>query len=243
MIGDYLIKLKIMMKFLEFFKKTKSDDDAKNHNITQSKSWFEERYEQALIQRNAMVLVAFLCIFAVSVAVIGITRISLSKEFDPFVIQIDDTTGIAKIVNPMSITDLSAKEELSKYFMKKYLIARETYNPVDYQVYAQKVVKLLSTPNMYGNYLNYIRNPNTDPTIVYGNNKTTSLVIKSWSKLEENNYIVRFAIKENTQNGNIKNKIAVIKYAYTNMALTEEDRDINPVGFQVLGYRVDDDNS
>ena len=39
------------------------------------------------------------------------------------------------------------------------------------------------------------------------------------------------------------NKIAVVEFKYIPMELTEKDKDINPLGFQVTGYRVDDDSS
>lgn len=237
-----------MLKILDFFKRNKSQDDAganhaHNGSALATKTWFEERYEIALIQRNIMVTITILCIVAVSVAVVGITKISLSKEFDPFVIQIDDTTGIARVVNPISLSTLDGKEELSKYFMKKYIIARETYNSVDFDTYARKVVRLLSTPQIYGIYLNYIRAPENDPTILYGTKNTTSLKVKSWSKLGDGKYIVRFAISENAGAMKVYNKISVIEFEYTAMSLTSQDRDINPVGFQVKAYRVDDDNS
>ena len=234
-----------MLKIFELFKKKTElvDGVVAPTKIDTTKMWFEEKYEIALIQRNVMVLVAIFCIVAVAVAVIGITKISLSKEFDPFVIQIDDTTGVARVVNPISLGILDGKEELSKYFMKKYLIARETYNPVDFDSYARKVVRLLSSPNIYGIYLRYIIDKDHDPTILYGQKNTTSLAVKSWSKLDDGHYIVRFSLKESSGNMKTYNKIAVLEFAYTPMSLTDDDRDVNPVGFQITAYRVDDDNS
>ena len=244
-----------MLKILDFFKKSQPADSTSGNNpgissggaqqtpIETTKSWFEERYEIALIQRNVMVMVAIFCLIAVSIAVIGITKISLSKEFDPFVIQIDDSTGVARVVNPISLDVLGGKEELSKYFMKKYLIARETYNPVDFDTYAKKVVRLLSTPPIYGAYLNYIRDKDRDPTILYGQKNTTSITVKSWSRLNEGCYIVRFSLSESAGSMRVFNKISVIEYTYTAMTLTDDERDVNPVGFQITAYRVDDDNS
>ena len=238
-----------MLKILDFFKKSSAAPEPNNsagavqQKVETTKTWFEERYEIALIQRNIMVMVAILCLIAVSISVIGITKISLSKEFDPFVIQIDDNTGVARVVNPISLATLDGKEELSKYFMKKYLIARETYNPVDFANYAKRVVRLLSAPPIYGVYLNYIRNKEHDPTILYAQKNTTSLTVKSWSKLDEGHYIVRFSVNENAGAQKVFNKISVIEYEYVAMTLTDDDRDINPVGFQVTAYRVDDDNS
>lgn len=234
-----------MLKILDLFKKAPARQEGNENadGINSSKTWFEERYEIALIQRNVMVMVAIFCLLAVSISVIGITKISLSKEFDPFVIQIDDNTGAARVVNPISLDVLSGKEELSKYFMKKYLIARETYNPVDFDTYAKKILRLLSTPQIYGIYLNYIRNKDNDPTILYGNKNTTSIMVKSWSKLDEGRYIVRFSITESSGSMKVYNKISVIEFQYAAMNLTDEERDVNPVGFQVTAYRVDDDNS
>lgn len=234
-----------MQKILDLFRKApaKPENQTGGSEIEATKTWFEERYEIALIQRNVMVTIAVFCLVAVSIAVVGITKISLSKEFDPFVIQIDDTSGAARVVNPISIDVLSGKEELSKYFMKKYLIARETYNPVDFDNFAKKVLRLLSTPQIYGIYINYIRDKDHDPTILYGQKNTTSLVVKSWSKLDEGRYIVRFSISESGGSMKVYNKISVIEYQYVAMTLTDDDRDVNPVGFQVTGYRVDDDHS
>jgi len=239
-----------MLNILDFFKKRPAAETvgtdvavAQKNEIEITKTWFEERYEIALIQRNVMVMVAIFCLIAVSISVIGITKISLSKEFDPFVIQIDDNTGVARVVNPISLDALGGKEELSKYFIKKYLIARETYNPVDFDNFAKKIVRLLSTPQIYGTYLNYIRNKDTDPTLLYGQKNTTSITVKSWSRLDEGRYIVRFSLSESAGSMKVFNKIAVVEYAYMAMSLTDEERDVNPVGFQVVAYRVDDDNS
>lgn len=69
------------------------------------------------------------------------------------------------------------------------------------------------------------------------------LIVKSWSKLEDKKYILRFSINETAGNRLTFNKIAVVEFDYIPMELTENDKDINPIGFQVTGYRVDDDSS
>ena len=35
----------------------------------------------------------------------------------------------------------------------------------------------------------------------------------------------------------------MVQFEYVPMQVTEEESDINPMGFLVTGYRVDDDNS
>lgn len=179
----------------------------------------------------------------VVVCVIAVTFVVNSKEFDPFVIQINDNTGAATIVNPISSEILNGNDALARYFIKKYLIARETYNPVDFNTEARQIVRLFSTNDVFYNYLGYIRNKDIDPTIKYVQGNTTFLIIKSWSLVEKNKYMVRFSINETGGSKNTYNKISVIYFQYIPMELTEQDRDANPVGFQINGYRVDDDNS
>ena len=38
-------------------------------------------------------------------------------------------------------------------------------------------------------------------------------------------------------------KIAIVEFQYIAMELSDKEKEVNPVGFQVTGYRVDDDNS
>jgi type IV secretion system protein VirB8 len=211
--------------------------------VQNMRNWYEERYETTLIQRNLLAMFSAICILAVIIAVISVTKIATSKDFDPFVIQVEENTGLAKIVTPASTDVLSMDENLTRYFIKRYLVARETYNPVDFGKQATNVVKLLSSGPVFWGYRSFITNKENDPSLRYGQNNSTYLNIRSWSKIEDRKYIIRFTIHENTGEGKVYNKIAIVEYTYVAMELKEEERDINPVGFQIIGYKVDDDNS
>ena len=217
--------------------------EAGSQEIKQLKNWYEERHDNITVQRNLLflLLLVLLCLSIVSIGVVA--YVINTKRFDPFVIQIDDTTGIAKVVNPLTSTVLSGNEALAQYFIKKYIIARETYNPVDFSTEAKRVVRLLSANSIYWDYRGYLKNEAVDPTIKYGQKNTTYLVVKSWSKLADKKYIMRFSINETAGAMKVFNKIAVVEFQYLPMELTENDKDVNPVGFQVTGYRMDDDSS
>lgn len=221
----------------------KPEGEDEGGKVIAAKTWFEERYEIALMQRNWVFLMAILCIIGISIAAFAVTKISLSKEFDPFVIQIEKNTGVAKIVNPIGSETLNADDALARYFIKRYVVARETYNPVDFETRARKTIRLLSSGQIYSFYRGFINNQDNDPTIRYGQKNTTYLTVKSWSKLDRNRYVLRFAITETAGRKKVFNKIAIVDYRYVPMQLQPGDEDINPVGFQVIGYRVDDDNS
>lgn len=238
-----------MLKLTEIFSKFKGGETTgdvkggRSGNITSVRNWYEERYDKFKVQRNVLVLLLVLLLVLSSLAVMAVAIIVNSKEFDPFVIQIEETTGMATVVNPSSSDALSGNEALAKYFIKKYVVARETYNPVDFETEARRIVRLLSSSNVYGQFLGYIRNKEIDPSIIYGQKNTTFLVVKSWTKLDQKRYMLRFALNETGGDKKVFNKIAVVDFDYVAMELTEAERDINPIGFQVKGYRVDEDNS
>ncbi len=241
-----------MLKINELINKFKNSDsinvpsgtteNTQTKSTKEIKNWYEERFDNITVQRNLLfiLLIVLLCLSIVSIGVIA--YVINTKRFDPFVIQIDDTTGMAKVVNPINSQVLNGNEALGQYFIKKYVVARETYNPVDFTL-ANKTVRLLSANSIYWDYRGYLRNDELNPSIKYGQKNTTFLIVKSWSKLSDNKYILRFSINETAQARRVFNKIAVVEFQYVPMALVEEDKDINPIGFQVTGYRVDDDSS
>jgi len=220
-----------------------SDIQIDNKSVKIIRNWYEERYDKLTVQRNILFIVLILFLFVSVVSIVSAVVVINLKEFDPFVVQIDDSTGIAKVVNPVSTEILDGNEALAKYFIKKYLIARETYNPVDFEVEARKTVRLYSSNNVYWTYISYIKNKLVDPLLMYGQKNSTFLVIKSWSILGKNKYMVRFSLNENLGEKRIYNKLALVDFSYVAMELTDAERDINPIGFQVNGYRADDDNS
>jgi type IV secretion system protein VirB8 len=230
---------KLINKFSN--KNEKKEDNVQS--VKDLRNWYEERFDNITVQRN-LLFILLLILLSLSIISVGVIAYVINtKRFDPFVIQIHDSTGMAKVVNPIKSEILSGNEALAQYFIKKYIIARETYNPVDFTTVAKKTIRILSSNSIYWEYRGYLKNEEVNPEIKYGQKNTTFLVVKSWSKLNDTKYILRFSINETAQARKIYNKIAVVEFKYVPMELTEDDRDINPLGFQVTGYRVDDDSS
>ena len=233
----------MISKILNFLQKSNKQNDKGPQSKDSTPSWFEERYDTMIVQRNILLIFLFLCIVLVITSVIAVSYVSTSKSFEPFVIQIQKNTGITKIVNPINSEILSGNEALAEYFIKSYVNARETYNPVDFNTRARQIIRLMSTTPVYYQYLGYINDDKNNPALLYGDTNTTFLTTRSWSKLQKNKYIYRFAIQETTGQKTLHNKIAIIEFDYKAMELSETQREINPVGFTVTGYRVDQDDS
>jgi type IV secretion system protein VirB8 len=230
------------MNFLGFFKKKDNSEDFLDSSFI-TKDWYRTRYENIIVQRNILFGFVLLCMIIVGISVIAIYKLSELKQFDPYVIQIDDDTGNTRLVTKFSQDTMVGNEEIPKYFIKKYLIARETYNAVNFDGLSRKTIRLMSRNEIYYQYIGYIKNPKNDPTILYGNRNSTYLNIKSWSKIDSKKYIVRFSVAQTNEELKSKDKIAIVQFDYFDMQLSESDREINPIGIQITGYRVDDDNS
>jgi type IV secretion system protein VirB8 len=203
--------------------------------------WHEERFNNLVTQRNFSFILLLITLIALVASIIAVIEISASKSFDPFVISIDANTGMATVVKVDNEKILLADESLAKYFINKYLIARETYNEVDFGQLSRSTVRVFSTNNIFNQYVSYIRD--NDPSKIYGQKNSTQLTIRSWSKLESNKYVVRFTISETQGSKKVFNKIAIVSIQYVSMKFNPAELEINPVGFQVTGYRVDNDNA
>ncbi|MFK8040581.1 MAG: virB8 family protein [Rickettsiaceae bacterium] len=232
-----------MIKLSSFLSKFFNKPDAKSNSGEYTKHWYDEKYETMLVQRNLLVIVFFISLFLSFILIASVVYIVNTRTFDPFVIQIDDTTGEAIIVKPVMQESLSDNQSLARYFIKKYVVARETYNPVDFDSYARRVVYLCSTDKVFEQFLGYFNSKGINPEVKYGDHNTTFLLVRSWSQLSPQKYLFRFSINETSGMRRRFNKIAVIEFQYVTMTLTEKELDINPVGFQVKGYQVSDDSS
>lgn len=223
-----------------FFEKKNKLSQQKQRINTQS--WSNDRYDVIIVQRNVALLLVFICLIVILASIFALVKISLSKKIDPFVIQIDQKTGATKVVNPVDIEVLDSKEALAQYFIQMYIGARETYNSADFEGRSRRIIQLLSSRDVYWTYIGFISHKENDPRVIYGQTETTTFKIRSWSQLHKNSFMVRIAIKE-TVSGKVFNKVIIINYDYVPMELSNEDLNINPVGFQVTGYSISDDYS
>lgn len=221
--------------------KNKAEDDIARENGNE-KLWYFDRSADLLFQRKILIIINVIGLIAIIGLVISIFKISSLRKFEPFVIKIDENTGSTSVVKPIDREFLDSKENLTRYFIKKYIIAREGYNPVDYGSYSAKVIRSFSSSNVYSQYNGYIKVPENNLEKKYGDKYSTFVTIKSWSKLGPNKYIVRFDVTESTTSI-VYNKVAIVDVTYITTEVSEDNFDINPAGFLITGYNVSDDRS
>lgn len=208
------------------------------------KSWYQETYETAIIQRNLFIVLSIIAIITTLAATLVVRYIKNTKSIEPFVIEIERKTGIPTVVDPISIKDYSANEAVQRYFIMKYIKAREEYFYQTFQYNFDTVVRVLSSPSIY--YSDYKpkfapSNPNS-PYNLYG--QSTNRTVKWKSIIFQSEKVAQVRLTLENQGGIVSqiDKLVLIAFDFQNIEMNDNERLVNPLGFIVTMYKIEDEN-
>jgi type IV secretion system protein VirB8 len=174
------------------------------------------------------------------IAIFSVAALTPLKTVEPFVVRVDNSTGIVDVVSALTSKAGSYDEAVTKYFAARYVRAREGY------VWSEAkesfdTVSLLSAQSEQMRFATFYRgsNPNS-PQNVYGRGSTAKITIKSISMINANVVSVRYLMTI-TRGDDVRTThwVASITYSYINAAVSSTDRLVNPLGFVVSEYRAD----
>lgn len=231
-------------KFINIFKnKNVREHTAAKDAVVEAKNWYAERYQSVLVQRNLLFLISAICIIGVVISVFAVQAISLSKNIEPFVIEVQPKTGLVTLVDPATISELPAKDAVTKYFITQYVRSREGYAASTYEYNYKTITRLLSTPAIYSDFMRTVSVDNKDsPITLYQISTQVDVQFRSLIFLSATQAQVRFTKVANGQKPGQVNKVAIVGFDYVDVQLSPDDREVNPLGFQVNFYKVDDEN-
>jgi len=212
-------------------------------DTTNGKNWYKDRYQYVLVQRKILVLITSLSLIASLVTVIVIAQLTPLKTVEPFVIQVDQKTGITQTVNQMTVKEITANEAVNNFFIVQYIRSRENYASQDL-ARNYNIVRLMSeSSKVYGEFTR-TANPNNPKSNAarLGVTGVRTVKFKSITYLSPQTIQARVLVEERSENNLAQqNLIILLSFSYANMALSLEERYINPLGFIVTDYRVDED--
>lgn len=189
--------------------------------------------------RIAWLAAAVACTIA-ALSVFAVAALTPLKTVEPFVIRVDNSTGIVDVVSALTSTPGSYDEAVTKYFAARYVRSREGY------VWSEaeenfRTVALLSTQTEQARFTDIYRGGNPQsPQNVFGHTTTAKISIKSISLISSNVISVRY-MRMVTGGDDVLTThwVATLTYAYTNAPMSSTDRLTNPLGFAVSEYRAD----
>lgn len=211
-----------------------------------ARNWYRDRYEAVVTQRNVVAGFAICCAVLVLITVTIIMILLPTKTVIPFVIQVDEESGVVETMDPKSQQQITADEALLKYFVVKFLRARESYdsNTLENDV---SVVRLMSTRPIFREYMDEVVNPKRKSYYSQlGTESIRTVSIKSIQFLDASLASVRLSITQkrrySTDKPTVTHHVALVKFEIANLDLTLEEMTVNPVGFRVVDYKLEEEN-
>lgn len=213
-----------------------------------SKNWYRDRYEAVITQRNFLGIVAIASLLLALVSGCIILYMLPQKTVLPFLIQVDEKSGYTSVIEQNSLKKVSADESLRRYFVVKYVTARESYDSADLSE-NMDIVRLLSLRELFVGYWREVVNAQNKESLyaTLGAERRRQVTIKSVVFLDADRAQVRLSTttssKTTSHPPEVSHYIALVKFEFTSLDLTPAEMAINPIGFRVTEYRLDKDSS
>ena len=163
------------------------------------------------------------------------------KQLEPVVIVADRTTGFMEVSRPLSeAKSLQGDEAITMANIVRYVRARETYDIHDLESDFH-IAKVMSAGKVARDLEAIYATHNVDnPIRKYGDDTTISTYIKSVQFPNNSTAVVRFSTDTVSRKGSVTDHYtSIVRFAYTGEPLKNEWRFDNPLGFQVVDYRRD----
>lgn len=207
---------------------------------------FESSIRYLVEQSNKRAwLIAFVSVGVAILSIVAVLLLTPLKTVEPYVIRVDNTTGMVDILTILDEEQISSIEALDKHFVAQYIKAREGYY---YDMLNQDYifVQLLSTLEIAESYRQIYTGDNARDTRL-GNATQVEVQIISIVLGESagaKTATARINLKTTNKNSKAENmatKVITLTYTYQTAQVDEENRLLNPLGFKVSNYRVDEE--
>lgn len=225
---------------------------SKNKPSSTTRDWASDKYQHAIVQRNILALITLVALAVSLVAIVSVYSLTPLKSVEPYLLTIDEKTGYTQKVEPVGRNQYASNEAVDRYFLAKYIQARESYIS-DILRYNMNAVRTMSTRNVYYKYL-----PTVDESVPSSLKATLKDIGSRQVRIRSISYIqnpaipgnavvtpnkiaqVRFLVTDTFADSVLpsKNLVATINFEYADLDLNEQDQLINPLGFTVTSYQI-----
>lgn len=205
-------------------------------------SWAEDQTDALRASRRVARIVAGIAVAVALCEALALIFLAPLKTVVPYTLLVDKQTGYVQELKPLDAEKIAPDAALTQSFLVQYVIARESYDRAQLQSNFQKV-QAWSVETAKSDYVNGIVASN--PLSPMNRLPASTIVethVKSVSSLGGNSALVRFETIRRDAGGAPQppaSWVAVIRYRFSTAPMRAEDRFINPLGFQVMRYRRD----
>ena len=206
-------------------------------------------WEHDIARRNrnsrALAWIVASVMSVVAIVTLGILALLVPlKTYEPYMVVVDKTTGFVEVKRPMAEGALTQEEAVTMFNVVRYIKARETYDPRALKDNFD-LAQLLASGDAARELTEIYSpaNPN-NPVKIYGTNTEVAVNIKSVTFPNNRTALVRFSTDEKSATNTItRHWVSLVRFRYTGAPMRNEWRFQNPLGFQALEYRRDQETA
>ncbi len=176
-----------------------------------------------------------------ALALAALVAVQPLKRVEGFVLRVDNATGAVDLVTTLRDGQTTYGEVVDRYFLNKYVLNREGYDYETIQT-AYDTTLLMSCEVVQREYAALFQGPAARDKAL-SNRARISVKVRSITPgSTPSTALIRFTtrlLRENGQPAAEQSLVATVGYRYVGTPMHEQDRLVNPLGFQVTSYRVD----
>lgn len=209
---------------------------------SEAASWNRDRVQAVRSSQRIAWWIAGVAATIALLEAMALVLLTPLKTVEPYTLMVDRTTGYVQALKPLDQAKVSPDAALTQSFLVQYVIAREGFDMATLNANYRKVA-LFSVDRARSGYLQamQVSNP-ASPLVLYPRTTVVEAQVKSVSPIGSNAALVRFDTVRSDAGAQPRpagSWVAVIRYRYSGEPMKLEDRFVNPLGFQVTGYRRD----
>ena len=207
-------------------------------------TWERETYlSQRRSTRRAWACALAAALMAV-LALVSLLLVLPLKEFAPYVVTVDKSTGWLEVTRGLQPGDLSQNEAIKIAQIVRCVVARESFDATDYPALFNEVGLCMADRALDAYRRQHDQQNEESPPVLYGYDGILRVEIGSVNLLTDTTALVSFRTILEFKNREVVNHWrAAMTFGYSNKQFSMRDRFINPLGFQITAYRRDQDLS
>lgn len=216
--------------------------DARKIYYAEARSWASDKIEDITRSRRIAWLIAGVAIGVAIVEALVLIAMLPLKTVVPYTIMVDRNTGFAQILRGQEIPSVKAESALTQSLLSQYVVARETFDINSIQAQYNKVA-LWSADDAKREYLALMPAGNPDsPINRYRRTTVVDAEVESVTPISPDSALVRFYTERHDQGQVVGQRaywVSLLRFRFSGEPMSIENRLDNPLGFQVIHYRRD----
>lgn len=215
-------------------------DDTLTRYYEDAGSWSADRQRGLSASRRVAWIVAGVATSVALLEAIALAALLPLKTVVPYTLLVDRQTGNVQALKPLDQQNVTPDDALVRSFLAQYVIAREGFD-INALKDDYRKVAVWSAEEARERYLASMQATNpASPLASLPRQALVETEVRSISSLNADTALVRFVTWRTDPGGQrqeARNWAAVVKYRFSAARMSEADRLLNPLGFQVTRYR------